>query len=267
MSLVSPSGTLYLALLCYALGTVVALASLFTRDKRPQFTALLLMIAGFVSHTFWIGSICVRTGHPPLTNLPEVAAFVSWTLFAVELVLYIRYRVYAAAFFVYPLVFILLAIAAVVGEPFAHLDPSLRSSLFTMHLLLSTVGVAALLIGLAFTLLAFVQDRALKSKRRGALWDLIPSLSVCKMVGYRALAIGFSIYTLGLIAGVIWSYRTTADLMVPNAKEVGAIVAWIFFAILLQSFISGAYRAWRTIFFSAGAFIATLVAILGIARG
>lgn len=259
--------TLYLALFCYAAGTLVALASLFSRDKKPQHIALVIMIAGFVSHTIWIGTICVRTGHPPITNLPEASSFVAWCLFAVELGLYIRYRVYAASFFVYPLVFLLLSIAAFVGEPYAHLNPALRSSLFTTHLLLSTVGVAALLIGLAFTLLSFVQDRSLKSKHRGALWDMIPSLSVCRMVSYRALSIGFSIYTIGLIAGVMWSYRTTADLMVPNAKEIGAIVAWIFFAILLQSFISGAYRARRTIFISACAFIATVVAILGIARG
>jgi len=267
MTLTGPMVTLHTALLCYALGTLVALASLFTRDKRPQLTALIIMMAGFVAHTIWIGTICVRTGHPPLTNLPEAAAFMSWTIFAVELGLYIRYRVYAASFFVYPLVLLLLALAAVVGEPFAHLDPSLRSSLFTTHLLLSTVGVAALLIGLAFTLLAWAQDRALKSKKRGALWDLIPSLSVCKIVSYRALAIGFSIYTVGIIAGVIWSYRTTADLMAPSPKEIGAIVAWIFFAILLQSFITGAYRSRRTIFISVGAFVATLVAILGISHG
>jgi ABC-type uncharacterized transport system permease subunit len=267
MTLIGPTVMLHLALLCYALGTVVALASLFTRDKRPQLTALVIMIAGWIAHTIWIGTICVRTGHPPLTNLPEAATFMSWTIFAVELGLYIRYRVYAASFFVYPLVLLLLALAAVIGEPFAHLDPSLRSTLFTTHLLLSTVGVGTLLIGLAFALLAWVQDRALKSKKRGALWELIPSLNVCKTVGYRALAIGFSIYTLGLIAGVLWSYRTTADLMVPSSKEIGAIVAWIFFAILLQSFITGAYRGRRTIFISFCAFVATLVAILGIAHG
>ena len=61
--------------------------------------------------------------------------------------------------------------------------------------------------------------------------------------------------------------RIAADLMVPSAKEIGAIVAWIFFAILLQSFISGAYHARRTIFFSAGAFVSIIVAILGIAHG
>src|ERR1051325_9539341 len=80
----SPNVTLYLALALYAAGTLAALASLFG-GKRLQNTGLVLMLAGFVSHTAWIGSICVRTHHPPLTNLPEIAAFLSWTIFVVEL--------------------------------------------------------------------------------------------------------------------------------------------------------------------------------------
>lgn len=259
--------TLYVALAFYAAGTLVALASLFHRSLRLQQGGLLLMIAGFVSHTIWIGTICVRTGHPPLTNLPEAASFVSWTVFAVELLLLIRYRVHAASFFVYPLVLILLAISAVVREPFAQLDPELRSSLFTGHLLFTTVGAAALLVGLAFTVLAWMQDRALKSKTRGRLWEWIPSLNVCRIVAYRAVAIGFSIYTLGLVAGVLWSYRTTAALIGLRTKELGAVAAWMFFAALLQTFLSGMYRARRTMVISACAFLALIVAFLGVKHG
>jgi ABC-type transport system involved in cytochrome c biogenesis permease subunit len=156
----SLADTLYLALGCYALGTLAALLSLFTREKRMQFAGLVLMIAGFVAHTIWIGTICAATGHPPITNLPEAVSFVAWVVFAVELVLWIRYRVYAAVFFVYPLVLLLLTVSAVVGEKFKVLDPELRSNVFTAHLLFSTVGVAALLVGLAFSLLAMLQDRA-----------------------------------------------------------------------------------------------------------
>jgi ABC-type uncharacterized transport system permease subunit len=260
----SPNVTLYAALALYLAGTLVALTSLFTHERRLQHAGLAFMILGFLSHTIWIGTICVRTHHPPLTNLPETAAFVSWTVFLVELVLFIRYRVQAASFFVYPLVLILLTISAVVREPFARLDPSLRSGLFTAHVLLSTVGVAALLIGLAFTVLAFLQDRALQSKTRGRLWEWIPSLSVCKTVGYRALAIGFSIYTVGLLAGVVWSYRTTAELIDIQTKQIGAVVAWVMFAALLQSVIMGAFRAKRTMLISAGAFVAIVVTMLGI---
>ena len=261
------SNTLYVALLCYGIGTLIALASLFTRDKRPQFTALVVMVAGFVAQTVWIGTICVKTGHPPLENLPEAASFTGWTLLLISIALYFFYRVYAASFFVYPVVFVLLLVTPLVGEPFKHLNPALRSSLFTAHLLLTTVGIAGLLIGLAFTVLAWAQDRSLKSKKRGPLWDLIPSLTVAKTVSYRALAIGFSIYTLGLITGILWSYRTTAGPMDISAKTMGAIVAWLFFGALLQSFTIGSYRARRTLVISACAFVAIVIAILGIAHG
>ena len=178
--------------------------------------------------------------------------------------LFIRYRVAAAAFFVYPLVLMLLTVSAVVREPFAQMDPALRSGLFTAHVLLSTVGVAALLVGLAFTTLAYVQDRSLKSKQRGPLWDWIPSLNVCRTLGYRTLAVGFTIYTLGILTGILWSYRTTSELMDFRVKQIGGIVAWILFGVLLQSYISGAYRGKRTVVISACAFVAVVIAILGI---
>jgi ABC-type uncharacterized transport system permease subunit len=257
--------TLYAALAFYALGTLAALASLLAAGtKRLQYAGLLFMIAGFVSHTVWIGTICAATGHPPITNLAEAVSFVAWVVFAVELGLWLRYRVYAAAFFVYPLVLFLLTVSAVAGERFAVLDPGLRSNLFTTHLLLSTLGVAGLLVGLAFGLVAWIQDRMLKNKRQGRMWEWIPSLDVCRNLSFRALAIGFSIYTVGLIAGVLWSYRTTADFMEPRVKQIGAVAAWVLFAILLQSYISNTYRRKRMLFVSAGAFIALVVAMLGI---
>lgn len=256
--------TLYVALAFYALGTLAALTSLFVRTRRLQIAGLALMVIGFASHTFWIGTICARTGHPPITNLPETASFIAWVVFAVELGLWIRYRVYAASFFVYPLVLLLLTVSAVVGENFVALDPDLRSNLFTLHLLLSTVGIAGLLIGLAFGLLALIQDRALKNKRPGRLWEWIPSLDVCKNLSFRALAVGFSIYTMGLIAGVLWSYRTTAGFMELQTKQVGAVTAWILFGILLQSYISNTYRRKRMLFVSAGAFVALVVTMVGI---
>ncbi|MGZ4778777.1 MAG: cytochrome C assembly family protein [Thermoanaerobaculia bacterium] len=252
---------LNIALAFYGAGAIVTLASLVVPSKRAHHVAFVTMVAGFVAHTIFIGTICVRTGHPPLANLPEAAAFISWTILFVELALYVRYHVYAAAFFVYPLAFLLLGITRIVGEPFAPISPALRSSLFTTHVLLTTTGVAGLFIGLSFELLALAQDRSLKSKTRGPLWDWIPSLDICNSVSQRALNIGFIVYTVGLAAGMLWSYRTTAGVLELGAKQIGAVVAWILFAILLRS------RARRTtIILSAGAFAAVTISILGIAH-
>jgi len=264
---ISPNTTLYLALVLYGIGTICALATLFISDKRLQRAGLFVMILGFASHTIWIGTICTITKHPPLTNLPEAASFLAWSVFAVEMVLLAMYRVQAASFFVYPLVLILLTLTAVVREPFAQIDRSHTSRIFISHVLFATIGIAALMVGVAFTYLSIAQDRALKSKTRGRLWEWIPSLQVCKKVAYQALAIGFSIYTLGIVTGVVWSYETTSGPIELRIKQVGAVVAWVLFAAVLQSAMSGLQRTKRTLVISACAVIATAVAILGIHHG
>ncbi len=256
--------TLYIAVSLYALGTLAVLAGLYNRSIRLQQLALGLMIGGFVVHTVWIGMVCSATEHPPLTNLPEIAAFIAWLIFAVELFLFIRYRVHAAAFFVYPLILMLMFITVLIRAPFAPADPALDSNLFVGHLLLSTAGIAALFIGLAFFVLYRFQERSLKSKRQGRLFEWIPSLQVCEVVSYRALAIGFAIYTTGLLAGFLWSYRTRVGSYEIRSKEIAAVVAWVLFAALLQSYNSGTLGTRKNLFISAAAFVSILIAILGV---
>lgn len=261
----SPSFPLYLALALYGVGTLAALLSLQLRPAaRLQRAAALLMGLGWLAHTVWIGTICSQTGHPPITNLPESVSFIAWTILGVQLVLWLKYRIEGAAFFIYPLVFLLLSLAAIVHEQFRPLDPELRSNLFIAHLLLSSVGVAALLVGVGFTLLYQIQERAIRSKKRGALWNWVPSLRVCDLVSYRALSIGFAIYTLGILAGVIWSYRSSESLLTPGVKEIGAFVAWLMFAALLQSYIAGSYRTRKTVVIATVAFVSIVVSIFGI---
>ena len=262
----SIDSTLPIALVFYAAATLTVLYALVQRSVRLQRVALGMMIAGFVSHTIWIGVICTHTQHPPLTNLPEATAFIAWTILAVELFLLLKYKVQAASFFVYPLVLMLLTISAIVQEQFTPLDPSLRSKLFIGHLLFTTVGVAALLIGIAFILLSQIQQRALKQKTRGALYEWIPSLQVCDLVSYRSVAIGFGIYTIGILAGILWAYRTYSQVSF-GSKELGALAAWVMFAGILQAYVTGSYRAQRILIVAGGAFVSIIVALLGIHHG
>ncbi|HUO83571.1 MAG TPA: hypothetical protein VM534_00520, partial [Thermoanaerobaculia bacterium] len=129
------------ALAFYAAGSAAALVSLLRRSERGPRLALWIMSAGFVVHTAYIGTICSRTGHPPLTNLHETVIFLAWLLFGVELILNLRFRVRAAGFFVYPMVLMLLTIGVAVGEHALPLESEFVSALFIAHLLLSTVGI------------------------------------------------------------------------------------------------------------------------------
>jgi len=266
MSFVTPNTALYFAILLYGAGTLVVLWALVRRIGHPPSLAIAFAGVALASHTFFIGTICSTTGHPPITNLAETVTFIAWVIMVVEIVLLWRYRVQAAAFFVYPVVVLLLVIAAVVREPFAPIPSDRQSQIFIIHILLTTIGLAALLIALAFAMLYYFQERAIKQKRRGAFYDWIPSLRVCDLVSYRALTSGFAIYTAGLLAGIYWSYRLHEGAMTLGAKEIGAVVAWVVFAALIQLHIADSFRSKRTVVLAIIAFASILVAIFGIRR-
>ncbi len=265
--MVSPNLSLYLTIAIYAVAAGLVFLSLLTRREQLQRLATVLICIGFVGHTIWIGTICSTTHHPPLTNLPEAASFIAWVLIVAELALLFRFKVQAAAFFVYPLVVILLATAAIVSEPFSPATPEQSSKIFIGHLLLTMIGVAALLIGLAFGALYQMQDRAMKAKKRGALYEWIPNLRVLDLVSYRSMVLGFAIYSAGILAGVLFAYNRHGALTTFGAKESGALVAWVAFAAMLQSHLSGTFRTRKTAGIALVAFLAIVVSIFGISRG
>ena len=259
---------LYTATALYGIGTSIAIGGMFARSRRAaQDVAFAIMAIGFVAHTMFIGTVCIRTGHPPLLNLGEVASFIAWTVLLIDGVLYVTKRVDATAIVVYPLAFALLLVAAIAGDPFAPADASHRAPLFTAHVLLSTVGVALLFIGFGFSILATVEHRSLKARTQGRLWESIPSLAVCTWLSDRSLATGLVIYSAGVAAGLFWSMQTNAGLRDWGAKQTGAIVAWALFTLVVQSHFTGILSARRTtLALSAVAFIAVVISIFGIAH-
>lgn len=258
--------SLLIALILYGIGSIAVLIALNGRSRKLEAASTVLMIAGLVAHTIWIGTICVRTGHPPLTNLSEITGFLAWTVLSIKLLLQFRFRVDAASFFLYPLVFLLLLVSALVGQRYVALGAEARSVLFVGHLLVTTLGMAAMVIGTVFTWLYHVHQHYLKSKRPGRLYDWIPSLQLCDFLSFRGLAIGFTLYTVGIIAGVLWAYRSVGDPFSLRAKELGAILAWLLFAALLQSYINGSFRLRRNLIVSFAAVFALAISLTGISH-
>lgn len=256
--------TLVATLVLYASGALLALVALNGRSTRLETVATWIMAGGLVTHTVWIGTICARTGHPPLTNLPEIAAFLSWTILLVALVLRLRFHLDAASFFVYPLVLLLMTVAALIGERYEPIEGAARSQLFVAHLLLTTLGMAALLLGAVFTWLYHLHQHSLRTKRPSRMYEWIPSLRLCDYLSFRGLAIGFTLYTCGIIAGVLWAYRTVGEPMSLRAKELGAIAAWLLFAALLQSYMNGSFRMRRNLVLSFVAVASLAMVLTGI---
>lgn len=66
--------------------------------------------------------------------------------------------------------------------------------------------------------------------------DRLPKLELLDEVGYKSIAIGWPLFTVGaLIAGAVWAHQAWGVYWSWDPKEVGSLVVWLMYALYLHS--------------------------------
>lgn len=102
-----------------------------------------------------------------------------------------------------------------------------------VHILVSVVTYGLVTIAAVSALAAFLQDRALKSKRPTKLTHTLPSVADCESIAAKLLGWGEVILGLGLITGMAAQYRETGDLLVLDHKTILSVLAFVVIGALL----------------------------------
>jgi len=129
-----------------------------------------------------------------------------------------------------------LPAALFVPTKWLRTPPAGSASLAHAHVLLASGGFA--LLGLAGLCGALFLAEHRRLKRRQALPDSgLPSLESLDRAGAVALAIGFPLLTLGVVTGAMWVHAAHGAAMTGNAHEIGALLAWcVYLVLVLQRF-------------------------------
>jgi ABC-type transport system involved in cytochrome c biogenesis permease subunit len=130
-----------------------------------------------------------------------------------------------------------------------------------LHLSLNAnpVELAALLT--AFTGSLFVLIFSFKTER---LKELLPSTEALDGLMYKLGGIAFAGLALLLMTGAVWANESWGRYWGWDAKEVGALVAWLTYAGFLHSRIAYGWRGRRSAYFAAAAFIFVVFTYLGV---
>jgi ABC-type uncharacterized transport system permease subunit len=116
------------------------------------------------------------------------------------------------------------------GRPFAATAPA---AWIQLHILTSVFSYAILTVAAVAGLAAFLQDRALKSKRRNALAGLLPSLADCETLQVRLLGVCAVVMGLGLATGMATQFFETGLLLAFDHKTLLALATFAVIVILL----------------------------------
>jgi ABC-type uncharacterized transport system permease subunit len=242
----------------YAAAGAVFLAHLLGRSQRVLLGARWTLAAALAVHLALIGSLCAR-GANPLRDVAGAMSLSAWLLAAGYLLVTLRSRLGVIGALVAP-----ASCGLFVGARLLPLGAPLAVPTLTLlgrvHIALAALGVAAFGLASAVAIIYLFQEAALKSRRIGALSRRTPSLTALDDAGRRAILVGFPVFTLAVITGLVWATRLPGEGFRP--EHAISAITWTIFAGLIAARIAVGLRGRRAAWLTIVGFAATLVVLV-----
>ena len=221
----------YLTAAFYGLTSAVFVAYLLGRKEGLLNWGRWLLGATLVLHLAMIGSFCMEGLHP-LMDASGALNLMAGFLSIGYLLTLLRWRLGAAGALIVPLAFALFLSGKL--TPRGSLAPAeaLAKRLGEVHLTLVALGVTAFALAAAVSQLYLLQESALRSNKLGALYRRTPSLTTLDDVGRRLIYVGFPIFTLAVLTGVLWMMRLSQHTNFRPEYAISGII-WLIFGTLI----------------------------------
>ena len=258
---------LFAALAAYVVAAVHAILAFVKKRRALERVSMFALWLGFATHTAWLIVDWVEGGHYPLFHWGETLSFLAWTLTVTHLLAFYRYHARALSCFTLPLVALLTLIASVSGEN-SFLSASALTSgggawLFPVHTTLLLFAYASFFVVFAASVMYLLQERELKMKTFTPIFHRLPSLTTMDDISRAAVAIGWTLLTLGILSGMIWSAARDGRIWHNDPKEIFAALTWLLYLGLVYYRYTARWRGRRAAWIGVAGFALVLCTFLG----
>ena len=251
-----------LSTLFYWLGLIARSDTGAAIGSKLCWAAVVLGFTGMLVRWYESYLIGADVGHIPISNLYEV--FVLFCMITALFYLYYEER-YATRQLG---AFVLLVITAAVGflvwytvsrdaAEIQPLVPALQSWWMKIHVPANFIGYGT------FSLSAMVAVAYLL-KSKGYLVDRLPSLEVLDDLMYKAIAVGFTFFTIATILGALWAAEAWGGYWSWDPKETWALIVWLNYAAWLHMRLMKGLRGQVAAWWALIGLLVTTFAFLGV---
>ncbi len=211
----------------------------------------------------------LQEGHVPISNLYEVTALFSAITVITYLAMESVYRTRAAGAFVMPIVLsavlfeIWLAANGQAGP--SNLMPALKSYWMHAHVLANFIGYGAFAVAAGVGVMYLLRARAERRGRPDAFaLRVLPGLRQIDDLIFKAIAIGFPVFTLATILGAAWAYEAWGGYWSWDPKETWALIVWLVYATYFHLRYVKGWEGARMAWWAILGFAVTLFCFLGV---
>jgi len=244
-----------------AASALVYIASLKFQGELVAKWASGLAVAGMIGlfvaiFVRWFETYQVlEEGHVPISNLYEVTIFFTALTVAIYLIMESLYQNRSIGAFIMPMVLASVwlqewLVLEGYGSP-SELVPALKSYWMHTHVLANFIGYGAFAVAGGSGVMYLIRARLEKKGKTEGIIRSLPELKIIDDVMYRAIAIGFPVFTLAVILGAGWAYYAWGSYWSWDPKETWSLIVMLIYAGFLHARLlknwSGARMAWWAI--------------------
>ena len=234
----------------YAVGLVHALFFVWLRSNRLFPLALHAFAAGALLHTVSIVEQSIQGGNLALQTFHQTISGCALLIAVAFLIVYKLYDFSSLAIFIFPITCVMTFIGTTAVPVESWSLAGLRDAWLLAHVLLILAGYVAMLLMAVSSMFYLVQERHLKRKSTGSLFDRLPPLGTLDSLSSRSMAIGFVCTTAGVITGGTWAYIESGTRWISEGKVHIALFTWVFYLVLVYLRSSAGWRGRRAAFLS-----------------
>jgi len=256
--------TFEIAITFYFASVIVGIIELFKSSKFAERLLISSAAMGFAFHTVSIVYRYITAGHLPITSPHEAASFFVWCIVLLFFVLEFRYKIGLFGSFIMPIVFFLMLASSMLSRDIKPLSPVLQSNWLGIHTALAFLANASFALACATGVMYLVQEHYLKSKHLGDLFERLPSIQTLDYLNYRLITVGFPLFTLAIISGMMWANSAWGSPWRWDLREVWSLLTWLIYALILHARLLAGWRGRRAAALSILGFLTILVAFFGI---
>ena len=254
----------YLAFICYSVAMLMYIFTFWKKTGMAVKASSFILWTGFVLQIIGLVLRSVKAGFLPVTNMYESMNFFSCAIVLSYLIVEKKYKNRSFGAFILPVVFFLMAFSSLpsTSKEIVPLIPALQSQWLAWHVMFSFIGEAAFAVAFGTSIMYLLRDR---SKEGSFISKAFPNLSLLDMISYRAIIIGFPIFTIGaLIFGAIWAKYAWGDYWSWDPKETWALITWIVYALYLHVRTVHGWKGKTTAWISIIGFLVTMFTLFGV---
>ena len=256
------------AMLLYLAGMLAYFIYFAYRRESFRWLGLAVVVPGLALPLGAIVARGIADAHYPLANMYEYSSMLALVAVAVFVVMSLRYPVAALAGG--PALFVAVTLMGVgfgLYQSPEPLVPALQSYWLKIHVTSMMTASGILVSSFVFAALYLVKDRSLRhvsATAGSAVRSRLPSLETLDRLTYRAILVGFPIWTFGTIAGAIWGEHAWGRWWGWDPKETWAAITWMIYAIYLHAHGMRAWRGRRTALIATAGFVSILVTLYAV---